>query len=270
MLRIGIRSSSAVNSSGIFDLKQLALAKETGFDIVELNFNHPRTGLDCVDEKQGKEFREKANRLSICLLAHAPEICITCPDKDKARERTGQYGNALRGMAQYGVESAVIHACAYQPAIVGRENRQMENFIEALKSLAGLCEEYRIRVLVETMVPGCITSSMDNLIAAVDAVGSPWVGICVDTNHLNLSHDLSSAMAKAEGRIGEFHLNDNHGRNEEHLLPYCGIIDWNAFVKAVKSIDYGGYFILEPGVMLIEAYKTAQRLQKALDMIETV
>lgn len=262
MLTIGIRSSSAANNHGIFDLEQLKLVKNTGFDIVELNFNHPQTGLDYADEKQGERFREEAKRLSVRLLAHAPEICITGLDKKKVMEGVEQYKNVLVGIGRYGITSLVMHACAYSPVVAGQEQKQISNFIEALQVLLPTCEKLKISILIETMIPGRITSSMNNLVRVVDAIDSPWIKICVDTNHLNLSEDLSTAICKAGSRIGEFHLSDNHGRQEEHLLPYSGMIDWSAFANVVRAIDYEGDFILEPGLVLHEAYEVACKLSQ--------
>ena len=143
----------------------------------------------------------------------------------------------------------------------------MVNFV--LESLVRKCEEQRVRLAIETMIPGRITSSIDTLIVAVDKVSSPWIGICIDTNHINLSMPLNQAILKAGSRISEFHVNDNHLQKEEHLLPYEGLIDWSAFAKAVAEISYRGNMIMEPSwlpeqdpeVMVRKACRVAEKLR---------
>lgn len=71
--------------------------------------------------------------------------------------------------------------------------------------------------------------------------GNSWV----DVNHLNLSEDLPSAIRRAGNRIGEFHLSDNHGEKEEHLMLGEGTIDWESVAEAIAAINFDGAIVLE-------------------------
>jgi len=141
----------------------------------------------------------------------------------------------------------VIHCCPGQALLTDRVAEQLDALTHALQRLAPTCERVGVRLAAETMVPGRLTSSMNHLIEVVDRVDSPWVGICLDTNHLNLSEDVNAAVRRAGHRLVEFHLNDNHFVREEHLLPFEGAIDWMALARAMADIDYGGHLIMEPG-----------------------
>ena len=274
MLQIGIRSSSFLNSQRLFTPKELDFLGCLGFDLVELNFNHPQTGIDYSDARMGEAFREQALRSCMRLLAHAPtNYSLTSPDKAHVAQAVEEYKNVLDGLRAYGIKSMVVHADVYLEIVPGREDEQKRNLVSSLCRLADKCERDRICLYVETMIPGRITSSMDNIITAVDAVGSPWIDICLDTNHLPLSEELAAAALRAGKRIGELHANDNHGEHEEHLLPYAGVVDWRAFAEAVRVIGFDGDIIMEPSwkpgddqqVMIRQAHTVAQRLLGEID-----
>jgi len=226
MPQIGIRSSSFLSSQGRFGLAELNALAQTGFRLVELNFNHPSTGLDYEDASMGRRFRAEAQRHSLCLTAHAPtRLSLTSLDRDEVAAAICEYRRVLHGMIHYSIASIVIHACVDARIYAGREDEQLANLTAALAALADPCAQEGVHLWVETMIPGRITSAMDNLIAVIDAVGSPWIGICLDTNHLNLSEDITLATLRAGARLGEFHANDSQGDHEEHLLPYRGMVD---------------------------------------------
>ena len=41
------------------------------------------------------------------------------------------------------------------------------------------------------------------------------------------------------------HIQDNHGKRDEHLLPGDGTIDWKAFLNILNNIGYQGDLVLE-------------------------
>lgn len=245
--RLGLRTCS-VSSTTPFDAHDLGRLKQAGFDVAELSFNRPTQGVTHDDPVKGEALRRGAQAHGMTLVSHAPDaFWLSNPDRGELEETVRDVEAVVAGAAVYGVEAMVIHCCPGVPLIPGRESEQQDALVYALDAVAAACERARLRLAAETMVPGRLTSSVENLIAAVDRVGSPWVGICVDTNHTNLSQDLNEAVRLAGDRIVELHLNDNHFVKEEHLFPYEGAIDWPAFARAVVDIDYRGLMVMEPG-----------------------
>ena len=269
-MEIGIRSSSCINAGEIFALGDLAFLKDAGFNLVEFNFNHPER---CPAYSDGEIWRKEAQKLSMRFTAHAPAFFITSLDTAEVENGVKEYKKMLDTVSIFGVESLIVHTCGGNSSFYpDRKNEHMANFIHALEKLAPKCEEHRINFLVETMIPGRLASMVDNLIVAVDAAGSEWIKICLDTNHSNLSEDVGQAITRAADRLGELHINDNHGEGEEHLLPYEGIIDWADFSRAVNLVGYDGDMILEPSWkagknakdMVPKAFAVATRLREEI------
>ncbi|HJP33808.1 MAG TPA: sugar phosphate isomerase/epimerase family protein [Candidatus Latescibacteria bacterium] len=269
-LPMGLRTCSIARDG--FDVGHLRQAREAGFELVELSFNRPAQGISFDDQVKAEALRTEAEALGITFVSHAPdEFWLSNPDRAELAETIRAAERVVQGASMYGARAMVIHCCPGKAVVPGRAAEQLDAVGHALESLAPACERGGVRLAAETMIPGRVTSSVENLITAVERVDSPWVGICVDTNHANLSQDLNDAVRLAGSRIVEFHLNDNHFVKEEHLLPYAGAIDWAAFARAVVSIDYEGYMIMEPGGqygdgtdLLTAAHEAADRLAQDL------
>jgi len=79
------------------------------------------------------------------------------------------------------------------------------------------------------------------LIELVDSFDDNMVGICWDTGHANMQHlDQGKAIRAIGRRLKATHIQDNDGRSDQHLLPFCGNIDWTAIMNALKAIPYEG------------------------------
>lgn len=89
--------------------------------------------------------------------------------------------------------------------------------------------------------------SYNELIELVDSFNDKRIGICWDLGHGNMSCDNQTIALKAIGkRLKMTHVHDNHGkRDDEHLLPYLGTINWEIIMKTLKEIRYNGDFTLE-------------------------
>ena len=71
-------------------------------------------------------------------------------------------------------------------------------------------------------------------------------GICWDTGHGNLNKlDQAAAVRRMGKRLKALHVNDNKGQRDEHILPYHGTIEWEAFMKALGEVGYEGDFTYE-------------------------
>ena len=84
------------------------------------------------------------------------------------------------------------------------------------------------------------------LIDLVDTINDKDVGICIDTGHANISGIRpAEAILEIGSRLKATHINDNHAKEDEHLLPYFGNVDWESTVKALYDIGYEGDFAFE-------------------------
>ena len=90
-----------------------------------------------------------------------------------------------------------------------------------------LAAESGVRVAIE-VIPNAL-SSPDALVQLIeDELESLDVGICLDYGHANLMGDLGDAIETVSGHLWTTHVHDNRGREDDHLVPFMGTIDWGS------------------------------------------
>jgi len=77
-------------------------------------------------------------------------------------------------------------------------------------------------------------------------VDSPWFGWCYDAGHAHAFHDSLAEFRNVCRAPLSLHVQDNHGDGrDEHLIPGDGTLDWEEFLRSLKSVGYCGDFVLE-------------------------
>lgn len=96
-------------------------------------------------------------------------------------------------------------------------------------------------------------------------------GICLDFGHANLLGDVADAVEQVAEHLIATHVHDNHGRDDEHLVPYLGSINWNTALVSMLKVGYDGTYMLEvankstTAAVLEEARRARQRIERALE-----
>ena len=89
-------------------------------------------------------------------------------------------------------------------------------------------------------------AQMQLIMKLVETLDTPCLGICVDTGHANLG-DLGAdrAIRIAGDHLLTTHLQDNHGKQDDHLPPGLGMIEWDKVFSALQAIGYSRPLVLE-------------------------
>lgn len=142
----------------------------------------------------------------------------------------------------------------------------------AVRSLEEICQAAQplgVRVAVE-VIPNRL-SDATSLVTMLeqDLEGIP-AGICLDFGHAHLMGDVADAIEMAAEHLIATHVHDNHGREDEHLVPYRGSIDWDLALMTMQKIGYEGTYLMElagggsPAAVLEDARRARQRFERAL------
>jgi len=133
---------------------------------------------------------------------------------------------------------------------LGREAMK-KNSIEALREVIKKAEELGVKVAIENMIEkdGRFGSRIFELIEIIESIGSPYLGICLDTGHINLLPSSVTSMREEILRAGRYlwtlHVHDNNGEKDYHWPIGEGNIDWSQVIKALREINYRGVFMME-------------------------
>jgi sugar phosphate isomerase/epimerase len=160
----------------------------------------------------------------------------------------------------------VVHLGVPGKEVASQDNRSdaARRSLEAIVDAASLCG---VRVAVEVITNGLSESPALVRLIEEDLEGLD-VGICLDYGHAHLMGDLGDSIEAISGHLWTTHVHDNHGRIDDHLVPYAGTINWDAAMMATQKIGYEGVLMFEvaghgnPPQVLERTVKARGRLEK--------
>jgi sugar phosphate isomerase/epimerase len=149
------------------------------------------------------------------------------------------------------------------------DDNQRKAAVRSLEEICRLAEPHGVRIAVE-VIPNRLSDAPSLVSLLEDELDGPAAGICLDFGHANLMGDVADAVEAASEHLIATHIHDNHGRDDEHLVPYLGSIDWDLALVTLRKIGYEGTYLMElagagrPASVLEEARRARQRFERAL------
>jgi sugar phosphate isomerase/epimerase len=146
------------------------------------------------------------------------------------------------------------------------------NRASAFRSADEICrlaEPFGVRVALE-VIPNDI-SSADSLASLIERdLDAAHAGICLDFGHAHLMGDVADTIETAAEHVMATHVHDNRRRQDDHLVPYQGSINWDLALIAMQKIGYDGTYLMElantsvPETVLDDARRARQRFERTL------
>jgi sugar phosphate isomerase/epimerase len=141
--------------------------------------------------------------------------------------------------------------------------------IRSLEEICHLADPLEVRVAVE-VIPNRLSDPASLVAILENDLDSTCAGICLDFGHAHLLGEVADAIETVAEHVIATHVHDNHGRDDEHLVPYQGSIDWDLALVTMQKIGYDGTYLMElagagePARVLEEARRARQRFERAL------
>ena len=146
----------------------------------------------------------------------------------------------IRRLDPHGPFLYVLHG-SFEPIGKLTRERRKKNLLVSLKTL---CAATRNTICLEILPRTCLLNTSAEAIEILDRANQKNLKICLDTNHF-LQEKTEDAILALAGRIATTHVSDHDYRDERHLLPGEGKIDWNAVLAALEKTGYQGVFNYE-------------------------
>lgn len=147
----------------------------------------------------------------------------------------------------------------------GPGENQADAARRSVEELYDLTARRGVRLALEVL-PNRL-SSPEALVRLIDSLDLDQAGLCLDFGHAAIMGDVLDAIEEASGHLLTTHVHDNDGRQDSHLVPGEGVIDWSAALFAIQKIGYDGLFLLEvadrgaPAEVLQRARAACRRLE---------
>ena len=114
----------------------------------------------------------------------------------------------------------------------------------SLDEICQLAEPLGVRVAVE-VIPNRLSDAASLVSILESDLDGSRTGICLDFGHAHLMGEVADAVETVAEHIITTHVHDNHGRDDEHLVPYRGSIDWDQALVTMQKIGYEGTYLME-------------------------
>lgn len=247
---IGIISMQYVRPFTNAALPYLKKTRELGFDFIELLVPEPEDDLDPAEVRRICE----GEGLDVVLAARV-NLQRSIASEDAGHRQGGldylkfcidaaeEVGSRIIGGPLYG-EPLVFAGRAPYPwtadQIATRAKRTIDGLAEVAPLAASAGKVFGLEPLNRFETDIVNTTVQANEI--VDAVGSPGLGVMLDTFHMNMEErSIPDAIRAAGNRLVHFQANENH-----RGFPGTGNMDWTAIARALHQVDYQGPVSLEP------------------------
>jgi sugar phosphate isomerase/epimerase len=260
--------------------EHLAQIADCGFEVIELFAT--RSHFDYHDEAAILRFRQWLEETGLALNSvHAPITDVFGAGDRWAATYSTAVADAERRAAAVREAEAALQIARHIPFSVlvvhlgtpASKNNPGDNVrAAAVRSVEEICrvgESLGVRVALE-VIPNRL-SDPASLVSLVERdIDVAHAGICLDFGHAHLMGDVPDAVEMVAEHLLTTHVHDNHRRDDDHLAPYLGTIDWDSALITMQKIGYSGTYLLElantgsPAAVLEEARRARQRFERTL------
>jgi sugar phosphate isomerase/epimerase len=214
---------SNLSYQGLFTNRLLKLPKEIGIEV------YAETGSDFYwDHLLPKLMDGREGHLSV----HGPyqNIDLSSPDIEFEAVRD-VYEWTFKLCQKYNAIHCVCHPYAYRPrnTMTNDEIAERKRYcVERVALLHNIAQEHGVELLVENMAEKDGLLSQDTFSELFLPVEG--LNFLIDLGHANIQEwDMDSMFECLGGRIRGYHINDNFGDADSHLMAFAGNYDWNRF-----------------------------------------
>ena len=203
-----------------------------------------------------RPFAEAAEKYGMeNFQAHAP-FPVWCGDEQTDRRMVEITRWFIHAADSIGCRNLIIHPIvSFNDAPLTLDELWEKN-TEFFAQMIPAAKEYGVKVCLENMVryhtvgkekrpfeSSC--ADLNEACCYIDTLnelaGTECFGFCLDTGHMHLVHrDPQAAIRTLDSRLTALHLNDNIGSTDQHLMPYMGMLDWEAVTLGLAEVDYAG------------------------------
>ena len=174
----------------------------------------------------------------------APRVDLGHPDPGTWRASVDDLRRCLDWLASAGGTYLVVHPGGLSDPAEAPARR--EALARGLLALADHAAGTGLVACVENMPPGVHPGSrMGDLAELVAELDRPELALALDTGHAHISADPASETLAAGRWLRTTHVHDNDGRQDNHLPPGLGTVDWDGWRTALDAIAYDGPIMLE-------------------------
>jgi len=168
-------------------------------------------------------------------------ISIGVSDNGKRQAAVREMDAALNIARQIPAGVFVVHLGT--PTVQGGENSRTAAF-RSVEEICRLAEPIGVRVSLE-VIPNPISDAASLVTMIERDLEGLRAGICLDFGHAFLMGDVPDTIETVAEHLTTTHVHDNHGKKDDHLVPFAGRINWDVALMTMQKVGYDGTYLME-------------------------
>jgi sugar phosphate isomerase/epimerase len=255
----------------------LAQIADAGFEAIELFAT--RSHFDYHDAAAVTELSTWLSDTGLALASiHAPimfamgegggTLSNAASDGAARQAAVRETDLALQVARQIPFDHLVVHlGTPDNRSVAGDNNRGAAH--RSAEEICRLAEPHGVKVAFE-VIPNALSTPSELVTLLERDLEAPHAGICLDFGHAHLMGDVADAVEVAAEHLIATHVHDNKRRDDDHLSPFLGTINWDVALMTMQKIGYAGTYLMElantgsPASVLEEAQRARQRFERTL------
>lgn len=221
----------------------LARIAAAGYDGVELPGEPHRWSPDELRRLLTRHSLAPLALTASCMFPATPRD-LANPDREIRRKAVEYVVRCLRYASEIGAPLVqMLPSGETRLAPIASREDEWRWSVEGMQAAAREAERLGVRIAVEPLnrYEAYLITTVEEALAYLADVNSPWVGLTFDAFHGNIEEpDPPGAIRRAGRSLWHVHLADS---NREGLGR--GHLDLNGILKALRGIEYDGAVVLE-------------------------
>jgi len=223
-----------------------------GYDGVEIWGGRPHAYCDDMDKSHVGEVRAVLDETGIAVSNFIPAqfrypVNPAVPD-EKIRQGSIDYlKKSIDAAAALG--APYVSLCPgfslYGQGVPAAWDAMIESFSRLLEHTKGM----PLKLIIEpaNRYESDLIVTIEDGLRAVKELGGE-MGLLLDTGHLFINREpLADSIDRVSAITTHFHIDDNMGVTDDHMVPGDGKMQYDCFFDKLKSIGYQGFLAVELG-----------------------
>jgi len=243
-------------------------ARRLGFRFIELEAY--KEGNLAELEENRREILERAESLGISIVNFAGIFPELLSPEEPARERgfallrraaelASFFGSAMLQTDTFTPPVRFVGQAPYTGSIAFGVSYRVEidpafswrafwgRLVDTYRRASRIALDAGLKFVIEPRIGETISNS-DAMLRLIDDVGMDNFGAVLDTGHLHAAKELLPLSVEKLGeRIMYVHASDNDGRDNLHLPPGEGTVDWEGVFRGLRKFGFRGPIAVDVG-----------------------
>ena len=233
-----------------------------GFDVIEL----PIENLGDWDPLGARELLSQHQLSSTTCAVMSPDRDLVSDDSAVIASTHAYLRGAIDMAAAVGAKTFAgpIYSPVGKTWVMNASERAsaVDRLVENLRPVATYAEDRNVRVAIEPLnrFETSLMNTAEQVMEVVDRVGSPSMGVLLDTFHMNIEERDPALAIRTCGA----HLAHVHACGCDRGAPGGDQIPWPRIASALRDVGYEGPIVIESFTIENQAIARAAAIWRAL------